>query len=340
MNISKQPPAIHTAFNPIIIELQGPESEAEITIQTSGQSDVVLSGEFFNGKLVIDLSTTIKKLLSDKLILDYLVIIGEYTLSLAALNAVVQIGESSNYAAKRGTFRTNFERIYLYEGYENNLYILGYPETTYINFNGELYELYELYGEITSGVLFFVPLQLNKKYVGISNDIIAWPLENNAGDIILTNAGEIIYVKLNNGAEEHRILLETRCIPDSPFYVRWLNQQGGFDYWMFSYRQYHNRSVSSPELFKPVILDQSTAIGTDIQLMLEGNEKIIAGSVGLTDNQYEVVSKLIYSPRIDYYDKGIWKRIAIDKGEVEKDTRMKSQSLEFTFKLPDPQLQF
>ena len=55
------------------------------------------------------------------------------------------------------------------------------------------------------------------------------------------------------------------CVPQSPFYVRWLNRFGGLDYWMFELRQEFKRKQSSYEDFEPYITDYSQASGTSYQ---------------------------------------------------------------------------
>jgi hypothetical protein len=124
--------------------------------------------------------------------------------------------------------------------------------------------------------------------------------------------------------------------------VKWVNQQGGIDYWMFSRRQLFKREVSNVEIFSPVVTDSETAKGFSQILGVDGIEKVTVGAENITSNEYESISKLIYSPKIEWFNEKLqkWQTLIIDKGDNDNDTKATLKELDFTFKLPDPQLQF
>lgn len=133
------------------------------------------------------------------------------------------------------------------------------------------------------------------------------------------------------------------CIlPENPFYVRWINAQAGYDYWMFGYRQFFTRSVTGAQTFKPYVLNQQTATAFEDLINIEGIEKVKVGAGTMTANEFECVSRLIYSPKIEWWNTAlqVWQRILIDKGDSENDTHDTLKEIELSFVLPTPQLQF
>ncbi|NCA79744.1 MAG: hypothetical protein EOM76_06100, partial [Sphingobacteriia bacterium] len=61
----------------------------------------------------------------------------------------------------------------------------------------------------------------------------------------------------------------------------------------------------------------------------------------ITQNQYEQISKLIYSPRIEWYceDTDKWLTLIVDKSDNKIGTHAPNGECLFTFELPTPQLQ-
>ena len=76
-------------------------------------------------------------------------------------------------------------------------------------------------------------------------------------------------------------------------------------------------------------------------LSTEAKKSILVGAESLTENEYNVISNLIFSPTIQYYDKENykWKGLLLDDNEISKDTSLAKQSIEFKFLLSTPQIQ-
>lgn len=147
--------------------------------------------------------------------------------------------------------------------------------------------------------------------------------------------------KLNTQLPD-RLEIECRCVPSSPFYVRWLNRFGGIDYWMFEKRQTWQRKQNNIEDFEPYIADFSDSTGTNYVFSKEISEEVIVGADLLTPNEWYEISRILYSPTIQWYDerRAIWIDIMVEKGDVSRFTDAPAHSLEITFLLPQPQLQF
>ena len=354
MNITKRPPAIFAAFNPAILELEDDTSDfISVGIFTLHPGEPVIKTierDVINSKASFNISNVIKKdfldfeLVKENYIIDLNLvvrhIINPGLIVVDALNAVAQIGESSDFTNKRGTFRTNLKKLIIWQGYERRLSYLSYPSISYLVYDDDPaipIQLTEVIPHIT------IVLPENKKLLSLQSEYGYEKLQNNAGEDITDNNGEIIEVaSLNaNKPDSSSILLETRCVPDNPFYIRWINQQAGWDYWMFSFRQTIERKIASQQTYNPTVFDQENAKSFTEEYYKEGKEKITVGASGMNDNEYECISKLIYSPKIQYYNKelGKWFGLIVDDGTNEKDTRASSKSVEFTFLLPTPQIQ-
>lgn len=132
------------------------------------------------------------------------------------------------------------------------------------------------------------------------------------------------------------------CVPSSPFYVRWLNRFGGIDYWMFQKRQTLERKQDSMETFEPYIEDYAAARGTAYAASITASQSLVAGATLLSANEWFELSRIPFSPMVQYYDKkqGVWIDITVDKGESALVTDDPAQSIEISFVLPRPQLQF
>jgi len=136
--------------------------------------------------------------------------------------------------------------------------------------------------------------------------------------------------------------VELMPTPENPFYVRWINQQGGYDSWMFSYRQFFSKSISNQQSFSPVVFDQSAVSGFSNVYAMQGSEQVRVGAAGLTSNEFDCISKLIYSPKIEWWNEktSTWINLIVSNGNSERDNHNVLGELEFTFNLPEPQLQF
>ena len=347
--ITKQPDAVHTAFNPVIFEVQTALSQVALDVRI-GTEVVALNKEAFNGVAVFDISPILSKAFKDTgmigngtywedsyLAVNYNVKLEGQEIYFTAVNSVVQAGESSSLVAKQGSFLTKFDRLRFYPGYDRVLSVLGFNEANYFNFEGESQRAVNISGKVYNFNL------KESDYIAISNNTgVAEYLTTNDDVVITDNLGNpIVIIRGSAGLTIKRKYIDTCCIPQQPFYVRWVNTLGGRDYWMFSYRQYESNSIAERKEFIPYA-DTSEVSSFTKTLSLKGKQTITAGAGNLNSNEHDALKDIIYSPRVEYYNEELmsWIEVRIDDVELSNDSRSFVHGLSLNFLLPTRQMQF
>ena len=132
------------------------------------------------------------------------------------------------------------------------------------------------------------------------------------------------------------------CTPENPFYIRWINQLGGFAYWMFSLNQIYEQSVKTLTTVNPVTDDIRNASYLEYEIDKEAARTVSVGAGNLTDTEYGELLGVTTSPRVEHWDTeaGKWLRIHVASGKFETQTRNSRKEIEMDFTLPTPQIQF
>ncbi len=127
-----------------------------------------------------------------------------------------------------------------------------------------------------------------------------------------------------------------RCVPRNPFYMRWINKYGGFDYWMFEKRQTYEREIKNVDTFKPYVDDYATACGTDLLFDKEVESKVTIGAEGLTANEWKILSFIAESPFAQWYSEELnkWIDVVVEKCKLAMQTHNALHGMEFTIQLP------
>lgn len=360
MIITQHPSELHTIFNPCIIKAtKGAETKAKIFvafgIYTVLPVDyITVEREYFNNEAVFDIQKILRAAIGSgitaiggspcwidkQFFVEYTVFdnLNALVYSATAINAVSQIQESSSLTDQRGHFMTKFDKLKRYSGYPLEITAFSFRTgQTYIRFDGDDFT------DVAANV-FIIPIEDTHYSVEIGNQNYDCFLRDNQGRVIEDNLGNgITWTDTDSDYKQFIMPIDNPRRPENPFYIRWENREGGFDYWMFGYRQFFTGSISNQQTFKPVVIDQQTANTFTEIVSLEGNEKVKVGAQGLTSNEYDCISKLKYSPMIEWFNESTqsWQRIFVDgDGKSENDTHDILSEIEFTFLLPTPQLQF
>lgn len=349
-------PQVHTAFNPAIIigsPSTGETGDGELTVNI-GDDEITKIKEYFNGQAVFDLSSLLKKKIVDQVIevdaslntssinkvyIDKMLFVKYHTEADAyatvwdngtrcALNAVAQIGESSDKTGLIYKILNRFSEIKLYDGYPQNIYGLtgiGGAEFRFITFD-----------TITKGKTTQPISVISSPLVFDDDPFIPKTVEfwNNG---VKTDERKVIritdFCQISTGINE--------TIPNHPFYIRWINVLGGRDHWMFTKRNEQKKSEIT-ESFKPYIQDQEQAGTFEETIAGNGGKAIVAGSGHITREDYEVLSDIVYSPKIEWYNETFqkWVQVKLDNPTIEKDYNAERADIELTFILPEIQMQY
>lgn len=122
----------------------------------------------------------------------------------------------------------------------------------------------------------------------------------------------------------------------NPFYVRWINAYGGYDYWMFTGKQFHSKVIG-----KLATYEKNDALGKQTILSKEANENISASTGIITKREAEAISHLLYSPEVKYYDtdKNEWVDIIVTTdNKLSWATDQPTGEIIMNFELPKPQI--
>ena len=127
--------------------------------------------------------------------------------------------------------------------------------------------------------------------------------------------------------------------PEHPFYVRWINNHGGWETWMFSCRHKRMRRLDENTYY-----ETAGAYGESEGIYHTLNKtgiEIAEVSSGIVSRElYDILSKLQYSPLIQYYDinSSSWIEIQVDKGDAEWMTDTPKNEYVISFVLPKVQM--
>lgn len=129
------------------------------------------------------------------------------------------------------------------------------------------------------------------------------------------------------------------CIPDNPFYIRWINEKGGYDFWMFKSYPSDEQEIEDIINTLPYPSDQyriwhrASAIG---------RKRITVGDGLLTREEFECLKFIPRSPLVEWYDESVgkWQTVVFeDSISVTWNSRSGLGDIEYTFTLPPIRLQ-
>lgn len=134
--------------------------------------------------------------------------------------------------------------------------------------------------------------------------------------------------------ERSKIGVMSRISPAHPVYIRWLNNCGGWDEWMFSCQ-----SKETYQLIKNDAYEIYDGGGAKSSYHKEG-KRTIEASTGIVDMDFfEELRKIPFSPYIELHllGKGNW-QVQVTDFKIEKMADQPTGEIIISFELPTPQL--
>lgn len=227
---------------------------------------------------------------------------------------------------------------------DRNLYVKKYPEYPYYvtlfprGFVGSLRVATSIdvrvkhYGGVEQQ--FDIPTRLNIPLVYEFEDADA-------------SEDEADYVKLRPSAGEYssqawNIIFVYTEVPCNPFYIRWINQKGGWDTYMFEQHKKYTQEVARGDQYVLANSRGPYVSQTRGELAPEFKNIVQAGAEQLDENDFNLLKGIALSPLVQRYNDtiGVWQRVLVDDTDLTWDTKTPRDTVSYEFQLIDEHTQW
>lgn len=155
------------------------------------------------------------------------------------------------------------------------------------------------------------------------------------------------YVKfrLSGGADPSQawniIFIDTK-IPCNPFYIRWINQKGGWDTYMFEQHKKYTQEVDRGDQYVLANSRGPYASQTRGELAPEFKNIVQAGAEQLDENDFNLLKGIALSPLVQRYNYSVkaWQRVLVNDTDLTWDTKTPRNTVSYEFQLIDEQTQW
>lgn len=131
-------------------------------------------------------------------------------------------------------------------------------------------------------------------------------------------------------------------VPCNPFYIRWINQKGGWDTYMFEQHKKYTQEVDRGDQYILANSRDTYASQTRDELAPEFKNIVQAGAEQLDENDFNLLKGIALSPLVQVYNYqlGIWQRVLVDDTDLTWDTKAPRNTVSYEFQLIDDQTQW
>lgn len=158
---------------------------------------------------------------------------------------------------------------------------------------------------------------------------------------------DVNYVKLrlSGGAyssQAWNIIFVDTEIPCNPFYIRWINQKGGWDTYMFEQHKKYTQEVDRGDQYVLANSGGPYASQTRGELAPEFKNIVQAGAEQLDENDFNLLKGIALSPLVQRYNYSVkaWQRVLVDDTDLTWDTKTPRNTVSYEFQLIDEQTQW
>lgn len=158
--------------------------------------------------------------------------------------------------------------------------------------------------------------------------------------------GEAEYVKLRPSegypTQAWNIIFVNTEIPCNPFYIRWINQKGGWDTYMFEQHKKYTQEVDRGDQYVLANSGGPYASQTRGELAPEFKNIVQAGAEQLDENDFNLLKGIALSPLVQRYNYSVkaWQRVLVDDTDLTWDTKTPRNTVSYEFQLIDEQTQW
>lgn len=158
---------------------------------------------------------------------------------------------------------------------------------------------------------------------------------------------EADYVKLRPSVGEYssqawNIIFVCTEVPCNPFYIRWINQKGGWDTYMFEQHKKYTQEVDRGDQYVLANSRGPYASQTRGELAPEFKNIVQAGAEQLDENDFNLLKGIALSPLVQRYNDsiGVWQRVLVNDTDLTWDTKTPRNTVSYEFQLIDEQTQW
>lgn len=155
------------------------------------------------------------------------------------------------------------------------------------------------------------------------------------------------YVKLRlsgiaDPAQAWNIIFIDMEEPCNPFYIRWINQKGGWDTYMFEQHKKYTQEVDRGDQYVLANSRDPYASQTRGELAPEFKNIVQAGAEQLDENDFNLLKGIALSPLVQRYNNSVkaWQRVLVDDTDLTWDTKTPRNTVSYEFQLIDEQTQW
>lgn len=158
---------------------------------------------------------------------------------------------------------------------------------------------------------------------------------------------EADYVKLRlpisaYSSQAWKIIFVNTEVPCNPFYIRWINQKGGWDTYMFEQHKKYTQEVDRGDQYVLANFRDPYASQTRGELAPEFKNIVQAGAEQLDENDFNLLKGIALSPLVQRYNAsiGAWQRVLVNDTDLTWDTKTPRNTVSYEFQLIDEQTQW
>lgn len=131
-------------------------------------------------------------------------------------------------------------------------------------------------------------------------------------------------------------------VPCNPFYIRWINQKGGWDTYMFEQHKKYTQEVDRRDQYVLANSRDPYASQTRGELAPEFKNIVQAGAEQLDENDFNLLKGIALSPLVQVYNHqfGAWQRVLVNDTDLTWDTKTPRNTVSYEFQLIDEQTQW
>lgn len=158
---------------------------------------------------------------------------------------------------------------------------------------------------------------------------------------------EADYVKLRPSAGAYssqawNIIFVNTEEPCNPFYIRWINQKGGWDTYMFEQHKKYTQEVDRGDQYVLANSRDPYASQTRGELAPEFKNIVQAGAEQLDENDFNLLKGIALSSLVQRYNYSVraWQRVLVNDTDLTWDTKTPRNTVSYEFQLIDEQTQW